>query len=233
MVLLKFGSRQRDNIDAFYHVVASRFSKSAGVHPEWARWAVNVWSEVLSDVPKAQANKPVNFGKTLREMNAEINNPQNRDPQLEFLRGGSPIWLKLFMTLIVVAGGFSGAFIGVKLADRRDGIGLGYGRPDDGEIGTRKMFPSQQRMSGLQKAFAYTIFFLLYSTPTAIFGALGSAAGWWFGRADGRPWLGFFVCFAAACGANTVLVFVGCLPTLAVTFFVCFTASFKAASTTT
>ncbi|MFO0936610.1 MAG: hypothetical protein U0798_08875 [Gemmataceae bacterium] len=226
---------QDDNKAAFYKLVANRFSKNMGVHPEWAKWAVNLWVDVLADLPKASLPKPIQVGKTVREMNAEIHNHENNDPQLEILRGGSPIWLKLFMTLIVVIGGFTGAFIGRSWPVAAIVLGWDVVDMTMGKSEFEKAFPtSQRKLSGIQKAFAYCLFFIIFSTPTAMSGALGSMAGWWFGRADGRPWLGFGACFAAACGTNTIMVMLtGCIPSLIVTFFVCFAASFKSASTTT
>jgi hypothetical protein len=228
------------NRELHFREVADKFAKSSGVHPDWARWAVNVWAAALDDRPRAprqfSGGVPIGDAKSLRAVNDVIDARFDQDPQLMIMRGGaSPWWFKLFMTLIVMSGGFLGAFVGRSWPIAAIICGFDIVDSTMGRGEYEKFFPphDQSRIGAGQKVLAYILFFLVYSSPCALSAALGSAAGWWFGRADGRPWLGFAASFGAAFGTNTVLVLIcGCFVTVFTSFFVCFGASYKVASTT-
>ena len=224
-----------ENREIHLQNVAERFAKRANVHPDWARWACNVWSAALSERSQTPRTFSVEPANSYRTTNAAIENRYDQDPQLKILRGGSPIWVKLILTCIVVAGGFTGAFIGRSWPMAT--ILLGFDLVDStiGKEEFDKIFPSNQpKPTAFQKVIGYIVFFALFSTPAAISAAIGSMAGWWFGRADGRPWLGFSACFGAAFIVNTILVMtLGCFAGVVTTFFVCFAAAFKIATSTT
>jgi hypothetical protein len=234
--------RKKDvgNRELHFREVADKFSKAAGIHPDWARWAVNVWAAALDDRPRAPSQfsggTPVRDAKSLKAVNDVIDARFDPDPQLKIMRGGaSPWWFKLFMTLIVMSGASLGAFVGRSwpIAAIMCGFDIVDSTMGRGEY--EKFFPpdDQPRLSAGQKVLAYALFFFFYSSPCAVSAALGSCLGWWFGRADGRPWLGFWASFGAAFGTNTILVLIfGCFVTVFTSFFVCFGASFKVASTT-
>lgn len=236
----KVAEKEVGNRELHFREVADKFAKSSGIHPDWARWAVNVWGAALDDRSRAlrqfTGGMPLRDATSLKAVNDVIDARYDLDPQLQIMRGGaSPWWFKLFMTLIVMSGGFLGAFVGRSwpIAAILCGFDIVDSTMGRGEY--EKFFPpeEQTRIGPGQKVLAYLLFFLVYSSPCAITAALGSCMGWWFGRADGRPWLGFAACFGAAFGTNTVLVLIcGCFVTVFTSFFVCFGASFKVATTT-
>jgi hypothetical protein len=219
----------------FHHrMLANKFAKTAGVHPDWARWAVNVWAaamEVNVNIPKSFE---LDSGSTYAEANKAIQARRDDDPQLKILRGGSPMWHRAIFTIIVVAGGFLGAFLGRSWPIAAIVMGFDMVDATMGRAEYEKYFPMEPGQMDLKKKIlGYIVFFFVFSTPVALSAALGSLLGWWFGRADGRPWIGFMTCFGAAFGTNTILVLIcGCFVTIVSSFFVCFAAAFKTASTT-
>lgn len=223
-----------ENREIHFRNIAEKFSKQADVHPDWARWAVNVWSAALAEKPWTSM-PTFDINGTKKKALFEVENRFDPDPQLNILRGGSPIWIKLIMTLIVMSGGFMGGAIGRCWP--MAAIVLGFDIVDStiGKDEYAKLFPENHaKQSTFQKVIGFTVFFIMFATPPAVASALGSVAGWWFGRADGRPWIGFGACFSAAFMANTILVMLcGCFVGVITSFVVCFTASFKVASTTT
>lgn len=222
------------NREFHFRTIANKFAKTSSIHPDWARWAVNVWAAAMEEkvfIPKTFA---LDGQSTYADANKAIHSRKDEDPQLKILRGGSPIWHRIIFTLIVVSGGFLGAFIGRSWPIAAIVMGFDMVDATMGRAEYEKYFPMEEGPRDLKtKILGYIVFFLMYSTPCAISAALGSLAGWWFGRADGRPWIGFMTCFGAAFGTNTILVLIcGCFVTIVTSFFVCFTAAFKTASTT-
>ena len=195
---------------------------------------MNVWSSAIAERPWSSVAS-FDLDGTVKTNQFVIDHRFDADPQLKILRGGSPIWLKLIMTLIVVAGGFSGGFLGRCWPIAAIVCGFDLVDATIGKAEYEKMFPENRaKLSGIQKVIALTVFFFLFGLPAALASGFGSLAGWWFGRADGRPWMGFSAAFGAAFIANTILVMtLGCLAGVVASFFVCFAASFKVASSTT
>jgi hypothetical protein len=223
------------NRDEFYKTAAEKFAKQAGVHPEWATWAVKAWAAALQEPPKQAAVVLADLRQAVKSADAHIEKRYDDDPQLKILRGGSPTWLKMVMTVMVAIAAFTGAFLG-----RNGPIGaimLGFEAVDStvGKEQMKQIIPPNQRLSPLQKVVAYTLFFAINGGPVAVMSALGAIVGWWFGRADGRPWLGASACFGAGFGVNVIFSLIGCGLVLApfISMFSCFGAAFKSASTTT
>lgn len=228
--------RQENIVNREFHFrsVASKFAKTSGVHAEWARWAVNVWAAAMEQrvfVPKTYV---MDGQMTFADANKVIHARKDDDPQLKILRGGSPMWHRIVFTFIVLSGGFLGAFIGRSWPIAAIVMGFDMVDATMGRAEYERFFPMDpEQMDLKKKIIGYIVFFFVYSTPCALSAALGSTLGWWFGRADGRPWIGFMTCFGAAFGTNTILVLIcGCFVTIMTSFFVCFAAAFKTASTT-
>lgn len=225
------------NKDEFYKAVADKFAKQAGIHPEWAEWAVQAWATALDDPRKRRIVHPALPVLRAKPKDAEeqINKRYDDDPQLKILRGGSPIWLRFLMTLMIAFGGFMGGFIG-----RNAPIGaimLGFEAVDStiGKEQFEEFVPKDQRLTAGQKVIGYSLFFLFFGGPVAFVSMAASAAGWLFGRADGRPWMGMSAVFSAAFGVNVIFSLLGCGIILAplISAGVCFAAAFKTAATTT
>ena len=223
-----------DNREFHFRLVAGKFAKSSGVHAEWARWAVNVWAAAMDEKVYIPKSFELDGQSTYADANKAIHARKDDDPQLRILRGGSPMWHRIVFTIIVVSGGFLGAFIGRSWPIAAIVMGFDMVDATMGRAEYERFFPMEPgKMDLKKKILGYIVFFVVFSTPCALTAGFGSLTGWWFGRADGRPWIGFMTCFGAAFGTNTILVLIcGCPVIMTTSFFVCFAAAFKTASTT-
>jgi hypothetical protein len=81
----------------------------------------------------------------------------------------------------------------------------------------------------------YSLFFIFNGILVTLASGFGGMVGWWFGRADGRPWLGAGACFGAAFTVNVIMSLScssGILVGPIVSLLSSFAASFKIAATT-
>jgi hypothetical protein len=217
--------------EEFLSRVSEHLASDANLHKDWARWAVNTWHGAVSQ----KKLLPIPGTNPYEDINSAAIGAD--DQQLKILQGGSPIWLRLIMVLIVASGAFLGGGIGriwplAVMLGGSEIVDAKFGKSEFEKRFAPKDDPNKPK--GSARLVGYLLFFAIYFITGALPGSAGAILGWCFGRADGRPWLGFSAAFGSAFAVNTIMSFMACgfFIAMIVSFFSCFTASFKVASTT-
>jgi hypothetical protein len=157
--LLESNSRNRAHI---LQLTVNQLEEQAGLHPEWARWAIQTW---LSAIAESRHAHPSRLGPPLANPNPET--PTNAalrmefrdgtDPQEQILNRVSPISLRIVVTLMVGLSGFLGAFFGRNLPVGILMFGFKAVDPKVAQAQIDEILPKNKRLSVVQKVIAFAL----------------------------------------------------------------------------
>lgn len=235
--LLESNSRNRAHI---LQSTVNLLEEQTGMHPEWARWAIQTW---LSAIAESRRAHPVRHDPRITNPNPDppTNAPlrmdvrDGTDPQEQILHRTSTLTTRIVVTLIVGLSGFLGAFCGRNLPVSILIFGFKAVDPKVAQEHIDQILPKTKRLSIGQKVISFTLYFFANGTIPALGGLAGASLGWLMGRSDGGPWMGVSACFSAGVGVNLIFSLLSCgmlIATMA-TIVACFLAGIKSAAKST